>query len=99
LTERAQDEPYLVGAYAEVPDVISESQEVEALTLNVQALFGRVIALVPYLPEELQLAVANVEDPGTLTHIVATTLRIKTDEKQRLLELAGVEAPLREVSR
>ncbi len=99
LTERAQDEPYLVGAFTEVPDVVSENREVEALTRNVQALFGRVIALVPYLPEELQLAVANVEDPGTLTHIVATTLRIKTDEKQRLLELADVEARLREVSR
>jgi ATP-dependent Lon protease len=99
LTERAQDEPYLVGAFAEVPDVVSESREVEALTRNVQDLFARVIALVPYLPEELQLAVANVEDPGTLTHIVATTLRIKTDEKQRLLELADVEARLREVSR
>ena len=99
LTERAHDEPYLVGAFEEVPDVVSENREVEALTRNVQSLFGRVIALVPYLPEELQLAVANVEDPATLTHIVATTLRIKTDEKQRLLELADVEARLREVSR
>ena len=99
LIERAQDEPYLVGRFAEVPDVVSECREVEALTRNVQGLFGRVIALVPYLPEELQLAAANVEDPGALTHIVATTLRIKTDEKQRLLELADVEERLREVSR
>jgi ATP-dependent Lon protease len=99
LTEHAQDDPYLVGAFAEVPDVPSESPEVEALTRNVQNLFARVIALVPYLPEELQLAVANVDDPATLTHIVATTLRIKTEEKQALLELEEVEGRLREVSR
>ena len=62
------------------------SREVEALTRNVQNLFARIIALVPYLPEELQLAAANVDDPSALCHLVASTLRLKTEEKQRLLE-------------
>ena len=31
---------------------------------NVQSLFARIIGLVPYLPEELQLAAANVDDPA-----------------------------------
>ena len=56
------------------------------------------IALVPYLPEELQLAAANVEDPSALCHLVASTMRIKTEEKQRLLELVNVEERLRAVS-
>src|SRR4029079_15243802 len=72
--------------------------EVEALTLNVQSLFGRVIGLVPYLPEELQIAAANVDDPSALCNLVASTLRLKTEEKQHLLELTDVEAPLREIS-
>ncbi len=92
------EEPYLVAEVEEVPDVLNESREVEALTRNVQSLFGRIISLVPYLPEELQLAAANVEDPSALCNLVASTLRLKTDEKQRLLELADVEARLREVS-
>jgi ATP-dependent Lon protease len=50
LQEPAQDEPYLVGAFESVPDVHRESKEVDALTRNVQGLFTRVIALVPYLP-------------------------------------------------
>ena len=78
--------------------MLVESREVEALTRNVQNLFARVIALVPYLPEELQLAAANVEDPSALCHLVASTMRIKTEEKQRLLELVNVEERLREVS-
>src|SRR5581483_4332195 len=53
----------------------------------------------PYLPEELQLAVANVHDPGALCNLIASTLRLKTEEKQRLLELADVGERLREVSR
>jgi ATP-dependent Lon protease len=71
---------------------------VEALTRNVQNLFGRIIALVPYLPEVLQLAAANVDDPSALCHLVASTLRLKTEEKQKLLELVSIEERLRGVS-
>jgi ATP-dependent Lon protease len=100
LTERAGEDPYLVGTFADVPDVLAEppSREVEALVRNVQSLFGRIIGLVPYLPEELQLAATNVDDPSALAHLVASTLRIKTEEKQQLLEEADVEQRLRHVT-
>ncbi len=99
LERRVEDEPYLVGGFTEVPDVLVESDEVEALSRNVQTLFQRIIELVPYLPEELQLALANVEDPSALCNFVASLLRVKTEEKQQLLELADVEARLRELLR
>jgi ATP-dependent Lon protease len=98
LERRILDDPYLVGEFAEFPDVLHETKEVEALTRNVQTLFARIIGLVPYLPEELQIAAANVDDPSALTHLVASTLRLKTEEKQKLLELVDVEERLREVS-
>jgi ATP-dependent Lon protease len=96
-----QDEPYLMAELEEVPDVeAAETAEIEALTRAVQELFARIIGLAPYLPEELQLAVTNVDDPSALCHLVASSLRtIKTEEKQRLLETADVEARLRETSR
>jgi ATP-dependent Lon protease len=98
LEERVSDDPYLVGEFAEVPDELEETKELEALTRNVQNLFGRIIAAVPYLPEELQLAAANVDDPSALSHLVASTMRLKTDEKQNLLETANVEERLRAIS-
>jgi ATP-dependent Lon protease len=98
IVGHAQDEPFLVAELEEVPDELVESREVEALTRNVQTLFSRVIALVPYLPEEVQIAAANVDDPAALCNLVASTLRLKTEEKQRLLELASVEQRLRDVS-
>ena len=98
LDKPVHDEPYLVAEFSPLPDVLIETREVEALTRNVQGQFARVIALVPYLPEELQLAAANVEDPSALCHLVASTMRIKTEEKQRLLELVNVEERLRAVS-
>ena len=98
LERKVQDDPYLVGEFVELPDELSETPEVEALTRNVQNLFGRVIGLVPYLPEELQIAAANVDDPSALCNLVASTLRLKTEEKQRLLELIAIEARLRDIS-
>jgi ATP-dependent Lon protease len=97
LLDRLQDEPYLVGRFVDVPDVFEESPEVQALTQNVQNLFGRLIGLVPYLPEELAMAAANVEDSSALCHLVASTLRLKTEEKQQLLEQEDVEKRLRAV--
>jgi ATP-dependent Lon protease len=98
IERRVLEEPYLVGEFVELPDHLEETKEVEALTRNVQNLFGRIIGLVPYLPEELQIAAANVDDPSALCHLVASTLRLKTEEKQKLLELVDVEERLREVS-
>ncbi|MEK6275315.1 MAG: endopeptidase La [Actinomycetota bacterium] len=97
LVDRVQDEPYLVGRFEEVPDVYVESPETQALMQNVQTLFARLIGLMPYLPEELALAAANVDEPSALCHLVASTLRLKTEEKQHLLELDDVEKRLRAV--
>ena len=62
-----------------------------------QTLFARLIGLMPYLPEELALAAANIDEPSALCHLVASTLRLKTEEKQQILELADVEKRLRAV--
>jgi ATP-dependent Lon protease len=99
LDARLDVDPYLLGEFSALPDVLEETPELEALTRNVQGLFARIIGLAPYLPEELQLAAANVDDPSALCHLVASTLRtIKTDERQQILEEVNVEARLRLVS-
>jgi ATP-dependent Lon protease len=99
LERHVQEDPYLTGEFAKVPDVLVESDEVEALTRSVQNLFQRIVSLVPYLPEELQVALANVDDPSALVNFVASLLRIKTEEKQLLLETVNVEERLRELLR
>src|SRR5262245_54376621 len=57
------EDPYLVARIEAVPDVVEESQELEALTRNVQTTFSEIIEQIPYLPEELQLAVTNMDEP------------------------------------
>ena len=98
LERIVQSDPYLVGEFSDLPDVQGPETEVEALARNVEALFSRVIGLVPYLPDELQLAAANAEDASTLANLIATTMRLKTPEKQELLEEADIEARLRKLT-
>ncbi len=99
LEHRLDTDPYLLGEFNALPDILLETPEVEALTRNVQGLFARIIGLAPYLPEELQLAAANVDDPSALCHLVASTLRtIRTEERQEVLEEVDVEQRLRLVS-
>jgi ATP-dependent Lon protease len=91
-------DPYLVARIEEAPDIVRPSDELEALHRNVQAMFSQIIAEVPYLPEELQIAVTNLEDPAELAHMIAGSLRIKTEEKQKLLEERDVAKRLRLLS-
>ena len=66
-------------------DVLEPSPELEALTRNVQNTFSEIIEQIPYLPEELQLAVTNMDESSALSHLIAGALRIPTEEKQQLL--------------
>jgi ATP-dependent Lon protease len=92
------EEPYLVARIAELPDEVEESTELEALTRNVQQTFSEIIEQIPYLPEELQMAVANIDDPAALGYLIAGALRISVEEKQELLEEVQVAARLRRLS-
>ena len=98
IGEFVATDPYLVARIEEQPDIVEETQELEALRRNVQTTFSQIIEEVPYLPEELQLAVANLEDPAELAHMIAGALRIKTEEKQELLEERDVAKRLRRLS-
>ena len=98
IGEFVQSEPYMAAKVTELPDLIEPSSELEALFRNVQTTFSRIIEEVPYLPEELQLAVTNLEDPAELAHMIAGALRIKTEERQELLEELDVAKRLRRLS-
>jgi ATP-dependent Lon protease len=93
-----QTEPFLEAEVEEVPDEGERTTEVEALARNLQGIFTRMIALVPHLPDELQVAVANVEDPATLSFMVASSMRLPVEERQALLEEAGLEARLHKLT-
>ncbi|HWF73241.1 MAG TPA: endopeptidase La [Solirubrobacteraceae bacterium] len=91
-------EPYPVARISEARDIVNETPELVALMRNVQQTFSSIVEEVPYLPEELQVMVANVDDPSVLTYLIAGALRLKTEEKQELLEELDVAKRLRRLS-
>jgi ATP-dependent Lon protease len=98
IGEFVQSDPYLVAKISELPDELEPSPELQALTRNVQTTFSEIIEQIPYLPEELQLMVTNLDDPSALSHLIAGALRIPLEEKQELLEEVDVGKRLRRLS-
>ncbi|MBE0428910.1 MAG: endopeptidase La [Thermoleophilia bacterium] len=98
VVDYQQTEPYLVARVEVLEDKVEVTREVEALSRNLQNIFTKIIGLVPYLPEELQMAVSNVEDPSALCYLIASAMKIKTEEKQELLEELDVEKRLRRLT-
>ncbi len=98
ITRWIQTDPYLEAEIVESPDVVKPSPKLTALMRNVQQTFSNIVEQVPYLPEELQVMVANVDEPSALSHLIAGALRLGTEEKQSLLEELDVAKRLRRLS-
>jgi ATP-dependent Lon protease len=98
IIEYIGTEPYLTAKVEVLDDQVEMTKEVEALSRNLQNVFTKIIGMVPYLPEELQMAASNVDDPSALCYLIASAIKIKTGEKQELLEETDVEKRLRKLT-
>jgi ATP-dependent Lon protease len=94
----SQMQPYLRADVVEIPDVLEDTVELQALTRNAQEQFRQLINLVPHLPEELEMAALNVEDARQLVYLIASSLRLEIDVAQELLEIDSVSEKLRRLS-
>jgi ATP-dependent Lon protease len=86
--------PYLQAQIGPIEDELESSLEASALARNAANQFQEVINLSPSLPDELKVAVVNIEDPGKLTDVIAANLNIPLQEKQHLLEAGSVKLRL-----
>jgi ATP-dependent Lon protease len=86
--------PYLQAQIAPVEDELENSLEATALARNAANQFQEIISLSPSLPDELKVAVVNIEDPGKLTDVIAANLNVPLQEKQRLLDAGRVKLRL-----
>ncbi|MFZ2488111.1 MAG: endopeptidase La [Anaerolineae bacterium] len=98
IDEYTQTQPYLRADVVEVPDILEETVEIQALMRNAQEQFRQLISLVPHLPEELEMAAINVDDARQLVYLIASSLRLDIDVAQELLEIDSVTEKLRKLS-
>lgn len=75
----------------------NQTENYEALKRSIYELFERYVSLHTKIPKEIVIAVMNIENPCELADIVASHLRIKTEEKQALLEITEPERYMKQL--
>ena len=89
LAEGGSAEPHIEVDITELPDedLGGWSVEVEALLRSTREKVEELLPL-KQLPPEIMSVAANVDDPGRLSDLVASNLRLRVEEAQQLLELS-----------
>lgn len=98
LTQFVREEPYLVARVEPLEDVVEEDKEMEALTRSLSDQFIKMISMSASLPDELKIAVMNIEHPGRLADMIASHLSISVHEKEEILEAVKVKERLKKVN-
>ena len=68
------------------PEAENKSVEKEALVRNVRSGLEKAASLGKNLPPEVLIISANVEEPGRLADLVASNLKLKIEDAQKILE-------------
>ncbi len=98
IGEYVQTEPYFKARVSVLEDIVENDMETEALARNVADQFIRMISMAPSLPEELKIAIVNIDSPSRLADMIASHLNIDVAEKQQVLETVSVKARLQKVT-
>ncbi|HEV7734452.1 MAG TPA: endopeptidase La [Candidatus Binatia bacterium] len=98
ILQQEQRQPYLKARVRHLQDVYEPSPELEAMQVHMVNQFAKFVSMIPYLPDELQVVVMNIKDPGKVTDLIASNLNIAIEEKQELLSTLDVRARIERLS-
>jgi len=92
-------EPFLLAEIERLESTIPEDVAVRALGQSVTDQFQKMVTLSPQLPEELKIAVLNIDNLSRLADMVVTTLHLTLEQGQDVLETLNVGERLEKVQR
>ncbi|MGR3318683.1 MAG: endopeptidase La [Candidatus Anammoxibacter sp.] len=99
FTKFVEKKPYFKVTFEMLEDVYDPDDiEIKALFQNITDQFKQLIALVPNIPEDLQISLVNIESPSKLADLVASHLHISIAEKQEILEALNVKVRLQKIN-
>ncbi len=81
-----QAEPYLKAKISLIDFEQRKTMALEALMRNIVSMFQQLVALAPYLPDELGALILNVDEPNRLADFVSSYINFDYNDKQALLE-------------
>jgi ATP-dependent Lon protease len=97
IVEFTQEEPFLVVRAKRIFEATEVNRQIDATMRTTLDLFQRVIQLDRSLPEEAYLYALNIEEPGWLADMIATTVAPPIEERQELLMIPEPLKRLRRV--
>jgi len=99
VKEFIKGQAYLKAQVTHIREIDQKNKRIEALMANIVGQFTKIIALSPGLPQEMEAMANSIQEPGILADMIASTLNIKIEDKQQVLETADVKKRLNEVTR
>jgi len=78
-------------------EAAEDDREMEVLSRSVVTHFEQYVKLNKKIPPEILTSLTGIDSPGRLADTVAAQMALKLDEKQRILEIAGVRERLEHV--
>jgi ATP-dependent Lon protease len=98
IDDLVASDPYIVVRGTPLSEPPAQGPGVEALMRAVLALFERCVRLSNTIPEETYVFAMNISEPGWLADAVASSLDLKLEERQELLQEPDPEARLKTLS-
>ena len=96
--EYVQFLPFYRARVRLLSDAYEPSKDLEAVQAHMVNQFAKFVSMIPYLPDELQVVVMNIKDPGKVTDLIASNLNVSLEEKQDLLSTLEVRLRMEKLS-
>ena len=98
-TEVVQEEPYMKARVVEydAENLPPKDDEHKALMESLKELAIEIIQLSPNIPSEAGFAIKSIESLTFLVNFIGSNMNAPVEEKQTLLEVAGIKARARKV--
>jgi len=93
-----QSDPFLRAQVTPLADQGEKTTETQALMAGVKGIFQRFVEMAPNLPADLAIMAMNVEEPGVLADLIASTMNLGLEDKQAILESLDVKVRLEKVN-
>ncbi len=92
-------EPYLQAEIEPLPPKKNQKTiEMEAQINSINNMAERIIQLSPNIPEEVQVIMQNIDEPGPLADFLAGNIHFSQEEKQGVLEAYEIKERLTRLS-
>jgi ATP-dependent Lon protease len=98
LVDLAETDGLLRARARPLSETVEPLRDITALRRAVLNLFQRCVELSPDLPEEAYIYALNIEEPGWLADLIASSLNLDADERREALQMADAVERLRWIS-